>query len=95
MKESNLFSFAIRTKVIGEDNGDDESFQSKVQKDAKDKDEKILEVKVRRKTGSRGPCKSNGCLTGKACDQLPRRMELKRPVENYKSTRSNYKESQK
>jgi hypothetical protein len=30
MKESNLFSFAIRTKVIGEDNGDDESFQSKV-----------------------------------------------------------------
>lgn len=91
MKESNLFSFAISTKVIGEDNADDESFRSRMWRDGKAKHEKFWKWK----SGSEVPHKNNGCLTGKACDQLPHRMELKRPAENYKSTRSNYKENQK
>lgn len=35
VKESNLFSFAISTKVIPKDNRDDTSFWNKMQGDAK------------------------------------------------------------
>jgi hypothetical protein len=43
VKESNLLSSAIRTKVIWEDNRDDKSFHSKMWKDAKSEGKMILE----------------------------------------------------
>lgn len=45
MKESNLFSFAISTKVIGEDNADDESFRSRMWRDGKTKHERFWKWK--------------------------------------------------
>lgn len=45
MKKSNLFSFAISTKVIGENNADDESFRSKMWRDGKTKHERFWKWK--------------------------------------------------
>lgn len=52
VKESNLFSVEIRTKVIPEDNRDDKSFWSKMWRDAKSEDKNILEKPVRRSAGA-------------------------------------------
>lgn len=94
VKESNLFSFAIRTKVIPQDNWNDKLFQSKLWRDVKSEDKTFWK-------GKSGEC---GCpevtaecmnVVETGCAISPHaKWNYRRPVENYSSIRNNYQGKQ-